>query len=205
MDNRLAHRKSAKEKSTNAIGGKKMIKNLKYVSAIAMCILVLTLVASSQVWPKRQGVYIAKSSASIPTFPRVLREFRFAGKNKDYWGESFDTDGSTRIFEGNDWEELSEFPHTMNHCSDGVWMLRWRSANPAVRISTGIANNTYDQGVSNGKTGNYGYMSGTNCEQPYFKFARATGGNGSNLVDIYYESPLNNRNLFTVWKESRFF
>ena len=164
-----------------------MIKNFKYSAAITMCILVLTHFASSQVWPTRQGVYIATSSSSIPVFPRVLRKFRFAGKNKDYWGKSFDADRSTRIFEGNDWEELYKFPHTMNHCSDGVWMLRWRSANSAVRISTGIANNTYYQGVSNGKTGTYGYMYGTNCEQPYFKFSRATRGNGSNLVDIYYE------------------
>jgi len=66
-------------------------------------------------------------------------------------------------------------------------MLRWRSANPAVRISTGIANNTYDQGISEVKTGAYGYMYGSNCDQPYFKFANTTSGNESTLVDIYYE------------------
>jgi hypothetical protein len=164
-----------------------MIKSFKYGAAITMCILVLAHFASSQVWPKRLGVYIAKSSSAIPVFPRVLSEYRFAGKNKDFWGNSFDTDGTTRIFEGNDWTELDKFPNTMNHCSAGVWMLRWRSANPAVRVSTGTANNTYDQGVSNGKTGSYGYMYGSNCEQPYFKFAHAINGNESNLVDIYYE------------------
>lgn len=164
-----------------------MTKNFNYSVTVVLCILALTYFVSSQTWPKQLGVYITTSSASIPAFPRTLRQFRFAGKNKDYYGESYDTDGNTRIFEGKDWEELSQFPHSMNHCSDGVWMLRWRSANPAVRISTGIANNTYDQGVSNGKTGTYGYMYGTNCEQPYFKFAKATRGNGSNLVDIYYE------------------
>ena len=164
-----------------------MIRKFKYGIGFLMCIIVFTSFGSAQIWPKSQGVYIAKSSASIPAFPSKLREFRFAGKNKDYWGESFDTIGNTRIFEGNAWEELYQFPHTMNHCSDGVWMLRWRSANPAVRISTGIANNTYDQGVSGAKTGTYGYMYGTNCDQPYFKFAGATRGNESNLVDIHYE------------------
>ena len=164
-----------------------MTKHLRYGLVIASCILGLTCLSSGQVWPKQQGVYIATSSASIPAFPRTLRQYRFAGKNKDYYGESYNTDGNTRIFEGKNWEELYQFPHSMNHCSDGVWMLRWRSANPAVRISTGIVNNTYDQGVSNGKIGTYGYMYATNCEQPYFKFAKATRDNGSNLVDIYYE------------------
>lgn len=164
-----------------------MKKRLMYLFAISLTVVTISGGGLAQVWPKQQGVYIATSSASIPAFPRTLRQYRFAGKNKDYYGESYDTDGNTRIFEGNDWEELYQFPHSMNHCSDGIWMVRWRSANPAVRISTGIANNTYDQGVSNGKTGTYGYMYGTNCEQPYFKFAKATKNNGSNLVDIYYE------------------
>jgi hypothetical protein len=37
------------------------------------------------------------------------------------------------------------------------------------------------------KTGSFGYMFGTNCEQPLFKFASTVKGNKSNLVDIYYE------------------
>lgn len=164
------------------------MKRVILKTAAVLCLGLLAVgTLSAQVWPKRQGVYIAKSSAAIPAFPRKISEFRFAGANRDFWGKHYDTEGSTRIFEGNDWEELYEFPNTMNHCTTGVWMLRWRSANPAVKISTRIANNNYDQGMTPWKTGTYGYMYGTNCEQPYFKFASVARGNGSNLVDIYYE------------------
>ena len=60
-----------------------MTKYLIYGFAIVSCILGLTCLTSGQVWPKQQGVYIATSSASIPAFPRALRQFRFAGKNKE--------------------------------------------------------------------------------------------------------------------------
>jgi len=37
------------------------------------------------------------------------------------------------------------------------------------------------------KIGSFGYMSGTNCEQPMFKFSGAVNGDKSTLVDVYYE------------------
>ena len=72
----------------------------------------------------------------------------------------------------------------MNHCSDGVFMIRWRSANPNVRTATNIGYST-DVLSGTAKTGAFGYMYGTNCEEPLFKFASA--GDSSTLEDIYYE------------------
>lgn len=136
-------------------------------------------------WPENHGVYISTSSETIPLFPNSLRGFR-AADNKDYWDKPFDTKGSMRISEGNDWEPIWNFPLTMNHCSDGVFMIRWRSANPAVLIASATGYH-YSGIVYNEKTGTFGYMQGTNCEEPMFKFAGTINGNTSNLVDIYYE------------------
>src|SRR5947209_15455085 len=73
-------------------------------------------------WPMHPGVYIATSSETIPHFPHELSGYRAAG-NKDYWDRSFVTQGSIRIFEGNDWEPIPDFPLTMNHCSDAVFKI----------------------------------------------------------------------------------
>jgi hypothetical protein len=49
-------------------------------------------------WPKNRGVYLAKSSESIPTFPRALSGFR-SELNMDFWGKPFNSRGTLRIFE----------------------------------------------------------------------------------------------------------
>jgi hypothetical protein len=141
--------------------------------------------AGRSVWPKKGGVYISTSSENIPPFPRALSGYRAVG-NEDYWGRPFDTKGSTRVGEGNGWEPIYDFPLNMNHCSDGVWMIRWRSANPDVRVAS-AAGYHHSGMVYATKTGTFGYMQGTNCEEPLFKFASTLNGNKSNLVDIYYE------------------
>jgi hypothetical protein len=73
----------------------------------------------------------------------------------------------------------------MNGCSAGVFMIRWRSANPEIRVQSSVrySGNT----AAAVKTGSFGYMTGSNCEQPMFSFGDTTSANGSNLVDIYYE------------------
>jgi|SRR5882724_3441521 len=135
-------------------------------------------------WPKTKGFYVANSSETIPLFPRTLNGYRLLGNNRSYWDKPFNLKGSTRVFEGNGWEPLPNFPLTMNHCSDGVFMIRWRSANPKVRIATALGYH-YTGVIYASKTGTFGYMQGTNCEEPLFKFA--SGNDTSTLVDIYYD------------------
>lgn len=137
------------------------------------------------IWPSNHGVYIVTSSETIPPFPSALIGYR-ATDNKDYWDRPCSTKGSTRIFEGNDWEPIPDFPLTMNHCSDGVFMIRWRSANPDVLIAAATGYH-YSGVIFETKAGTFGYMQGTNCEEPLFKFAGALNGSTANLVDIYYE------------------
>jgi hypothetical protein len=72
----------------------------------------------------------------------------------------------------------------MNSCSKGVFMVRWRSANTQVKVLSAVGYLT-DNITYKAKASNYGYLYGTNCQMPLFRFGNA--GNESTLVDIYYE------------------
>jgi len=130
-------------------------------------------------WPEETGAYVAASSETIPDFPDVLSGYR-SENNKDFWGNAFACRGTIRVFDGNSWEGIRDFPNTMNGCSAGVFMIRWRSSSPDLPVSTTLgyaADTTYGEI----KTGSFGYIYGTNCDQPLFKVI------GASLVDVYYE------------------
>jgi hypothetical protein len=168
-----------------------MLKRYFVLAAgIAVTLLVLLPTKSSAQskglsWSKKSGVYIAPSSKAIPSFPNSLNGFRYE-TGKDYWDNPVSVHGTIRLFEGQNWEGIENFPHTMNHCSDGIFMIRWRVANPDVRVTAVLG---YDAATLSGaaKKGGYGFITGNNCEQPLFKFAGTGNGNQSNLVDVYYE------------------
>jgi hypothetical protein len=141
--------------------------------------------AARPVWPISKGVYIATSSESIPLFPRTLSGYR-SEDGKDFWNKPFPSRGSVRVFEGGDWQGLQKFPNTMNGCAAGVFMIRWRLSDPSVRVQSSARFSSKDTSAMM-KSGTFGYMSGSNCEQPMFKFAGAANGNTSTLVDVYYE------------------
>ena len=134
-------------------------------------------------WPEKPGEYIAASSETIPPFPDTLSGFRPAEENKDFWNKPFSPRGSIRLFEGNDWEGIPNFPQTMNGCSHGVFMIRWRSADPSLPVRSSVRHSSKSKGDE--KTGAFGYMSGTNCEQPMFKIVETPYGH--TLVDLFYE------------------
>src|SRR5713226_8658379 len=143
--------------------------------------------AVSLEWPKDLGAYIATSSEEIPLISSTLSGFR-SENGKDFWGKPFSTRGSIRISQGGDWEGIWKFPNTMNGCSHGVFMIRWRSADPNIRAHSVVAYSAAVASRSEVKTGIFGYMSGTNCEQPMFKFADALYRiRGTFLVDLFYE------------------
>ena len=152
-----------------------------------IAVLFLLGVAQSQqtrpAWPKQLGTYVATSSETIPLFSRAWSGFR-SEEGKDFWGKPFSTRGSIRVFKGQDWQGIPNFPNTMNGCSAGVFMIRWRSAYAVDRILTSAVNNASVASRSQAKPGVFGYMAGTNCDQPMFKFADS---HGDSLVDVYYE------------------
>jgi hypothetical protein len=136
-------------------------------------------------WPKKMGVYISTASEATPLFPPELSGYR-SEDGKDFWNKPFPVRGTIRIFQGKGWQGLPKFPNTMNGCSSGAFMIRWRSADPNVHVqsSTGYSGAVASQGA---KTGEFGYMAATNCEQPMFNFGDTAAHNGATLVDVYYE------------------
>jgi len=137
------------------------------------------------VWPKSKGEYIATSSERIPLFPRTLSGYR-SENDKDFWNKPFPSRGSVRVFGGRDWQGLQNFPNTMNGCAAGAFMIRWRLSDPEVRVESSVRFSGKDTSATT-KSGSFGYMSGSNCEQPMFKFIGTVNGNSSTLVDVYYE------------------
>lgn len=165
---------------------------VRIVAGLVIAGLVLLVVFSASLsssiprspWPKKRGVYTATSSETIPVFPRALSGFR-SKNNKDFWDHTFACRGSIRIFEGGGWTGIPDFPSTTNGCSHGVFMIRWRSGLP-IQSAEGVYEFREFSASSGPKTGTFGYMYGTNCDQPMFKFA-GTSGNRSNLTDVFYE------------------
>jgi cyanophycinase len=137
------------------------------------------------IWQTGRGEYGAASSELIPLFPRTLSGYRFENDN-DFWNKPFPSRGSIRVFSGDEWQGLQNFPNTMNGCAAGVFMIRWRASDPEVRVQSSVRFSTKDASATM-KSGSFGYMSGSNCEQPMFKFGDTDNGNKSTLVDIYYE------------------
>lgn len=144
-----------------------------------------TITNAEPAWPIQEGVYIADSSELIPHFPSALSGFK-SEDGKDFWGNKFDSSGSIRVVEGNAWEVIPDFPQTANHCGEGMFMIRWRSGNADVVINTTLGYSP-DKTSSQAKIGSFGYMLGTNCDQPMFKFSHARNRNDSNLADVHYE------------------
>jgi hypothetical protein len=135
-------------------------------------------------WPQQMGEYIATSSQDIPFFPGTLSGYR-SEDGRDFWGNPFPSRGTIRIFQGDDWQGLMDFPNTMNGCSAGVFMIRWRLSDSGVLVQSSVRHSS--KVGDSIKSGAFGYMWGTNCEQPMFKFAGTINNNESTLVDIYYE------------------
>jgi len=177
-------------------GGKtrRMVQSVKtrfVVTALFLVTGLLSLGAEAQrsparpVWPINKGVYSATSTERVPLFPRTLSGYR-SEDEKDFWNKPFPLKGSVRVFEGGDWQGVQKFPNTMNGCAAGVFMIRWRSSDPKVSVQSSARFSAKDTSAT-AKSGTFGYMSGSNCEQPMFRFAGAADGNKSTLVDVYYE------------------
>lgn len=137
-------------------------------------------------WPQQLGVYTAFSSETIPAFPLELNGYRFEG-GKDFWGKSFSENGTIRVFQGSGWQGIHKFPATMNGCSHGVFMIRWRSAHPDTPVESSVRSYNAAVATDTKAAQGFGYMSGTNCEQPMFKFSDEPNRHGATLVDVHYE------------------
>lgn len=161
--------------------------------AVSLVAAMLPMNAMSQrsparpTWPKQAGVYIASSSEAIPAFPRQLSGFR-SEDGMDFWGKPFSVRATIRVFQDNGWQGIPQFPNTMNDCSSGFFMIRWRTDSPDSPVQSSVRYSATVAGNRQIKAGSFGYMSGTNCEQPMFNFGdKRNPKNGATLVDVHYE------------------
>ncbi len=119
---------------------------------------------SSSFYPPRAETVAARNQ--IPKFPLALPKFiRVPGR--DFWNRPVNERGQVRTFGNESWQSINEFPNTMNGCHNGVFLLRWRSANGPVLSAVGWSTKKADFKAN--KPASYGYMYGTNCQMPLFK------------------------------------
>jgi hypothetical protein len=135
---------------------------------------------SSDIPIPKPGYAIARSvpySQSVPSFPSSISGTSRLGS----WRTT------VRLFEGDGWSYIPEWRGpSANRCYEYVWAVRWRSANPDVTLRAG-AYAAPDITIKGAKPGGAGYISGTSCNAPEFRFGSAINGNQSNLVDVYVE------------------
>jgi non-specific serine/threonine protein kinase len=87
---------------------------------------------------------------------------------------------------------ISNFPWTMNGCSDGEITTVWRSLTPGDTVSAGPTDvhgstTLTAQDVTGVTTGQQGLVTGNNCQEPVFFFAGSTGQDNLTDVAITYQ------------------
>ena len=127
-------------------------------------------------------------SEKAPEFPESIPDYVLA----DSYGYDY-----VRLFSESSWEvPIKELDPKRNggasmSCQPFYWVIRWRSNNPDVIIKTAIGLTDYGKfdKLSSSKTpsGGAGYIEGSSCVVPGFRFDRAINGNRSNLVDLNFE------------------
>ncbi|HEY1471815.1 MAG TPA: hypothetical protein VGF61_22440 [Candidatus Acidoferrum sp.] len=110
-------------------------------------------------WPQKSGVYTASSGEAIPAFPSELRGYRYRGW-KGLLEKPFSEKGTIRVFQGGGWQGITQFPATMNGCSSGVFMIRWRSAHADTTVESSLRSYNAVVAVYTKPAQGFGYMSG---------------------------------------------
>jgi hypothetical protein len=138
----------------------------------------------------------------------------FPAKIKDYVLDRTVESQSIRIFEGVGWSPFLTPYRTGNtmSCQPEIWIVRWRSQNPSVKINISGTYGGFDAGdptdffgepITDGSfdedsdwvafyepekflTGGAGYQSGPSCSQPVFKWDSNPAGD-ANLADVSFE------------------
>lgn len=143
----------------------------------------------------------------------------FPTKIKDYVLDQTVENETIRVFEGESWRPfLTPYRdgNTMS-CQPEIWVVRWRSQNPNVKLQisgayggfeVGNPTDSFGEPITDGSfdqdsdwvafyepekfiTGSAGYESGQSCYQPLIKWDSNSAGN-ANLVDISFE--------YQIWK-----
>ncbi len=162
-----------------------MLRSLVFSTVIVLGLCWTTTRAQGAAWPTEQGVYTSSNAKQIPAFPTKLAGFQ-PRPGEDYFGENFRSTGTVTVDEDDDWQFIEDFPYSGIDCIAGVYTLRWQLSDPAVKIRTAIEN-PGNKPPPPMPTGSFGYMYGSSCTQPRFKFVSSTGKNKATSIDVLYE------------------
>jgi len=147
------------------------------------------------------------SECEVPAFPTQV---------KDYVLDRTVDGQSIRLFEGENWRPFLT-PYRAGNtisCQPELWIVRWRSQNPAVKVSisgtyggfdAGDPTNEFGEVITDGSfneetdwvafyepengegdVGSAGYFAGPSCSQPIMKWNSNPAGD-ANLADISFE------------------
>lgn len=150
------------------------------------------------------------SECEVPPFPSAIKDYALT--------RTVEVD-SIRIFEGDKWRPfLTEYRagNTMS-CEPQIWVVRWRSNNPDVKVRMSETHGGFDAGdptdlygdpITNGDfneetdwvaffqpekgewtTGNAGYIAAPSCSQPVMQWD-SNPASSANLTDINFEYQL---------------
>ena len=141
----------------------------------------------------------------VPNFPTKI---------KDYVLDRTVENESIRLFEGQSWRPFLTPYRAGNSlsCKPAIWVIRWRSQNPSVKVDISGTSGGFDVGnptdsfgepITDGNfneetdwvafyepekfiTGSAGYEMGQSCYQPVFRWNSNPAGD-ANLADISFE------------------
>ena len=184
---RFSDRRKEHARQNVLVGVRRWRLRLGFVAVLISAVIPLAAWSQQRpgqlTWPKQMGAFTAASSKATPAFPHDLSGYR-SEDGTDFWGKPFSATGTLRIFQGKGWQGIPKFPDTMNGCSSGVFMIRWRSASPDLPVQSSLRYSAAAARSRGIRTGAFGYISGTNCEQPMFNFGDSARPNGATLADI---------------------
>jgi len=138
----------------------------------------------------------------------------FPTKIKDYVLDRTVENESIRLFEGQSWRPFLTPYRAANSmsCKPEIWVLRWRSQNPSVKVDisgtyggfdVGNPTDSFGEPITDGNfneetdwvafyepekfiTGSAGYEMGQSCYQPVFRWNSNPAGD-ANLADVSFE------------------
>ena len=164
----------------------KLFTAIAAAAVIGTSLITANPVQASYQWPVKSfyppRAQTVSTRNQIPKFPLSLPEFvRVPGR--DFWNKPINERGQVRTFGNESWQTINQFPNTMNGCHNGVFLLRWRSANGPVMSAVGWSTRKADFKASN--PASYGFMYGTNCQMPLFKSVEKSRINNV-IYDVFY-------------------
>lgn len=147
------------------------------------------------VWDSSAGIHTVLTLKEVQPFPDTYGDYNLVTGEVDATGGQFKPTGRIDLnTTGNEeWFSVPDgfggtFAKTSQGCEDGMWMIRWRSKD---RHQTVVSSKYYTPRgaiIAPSALGPYGFMVGSNCEEPLFRiYDEAEGFTGPTEASVEFE------------------